>query len=135
VISVLPNLLGFTLGGFAMFLGFGNDRFKSEVAKADPADPIGRSIFVRLCATFVHFILLQVIALLWALTTKAWYFPAPLPEPAQLWLPWLNLLGGAIGYGLFLYACTSVVAATMHVFRIATMFELVERFHNDDQPK
>jgi len=29
VLSIVPNLLGFTLGGFAIFLSFGDDRFKA----------------------------------------------------------------------------------------------------------
>ena len=123
VISVMPNLLGFTLGGFAMFLGFGDEKFRSLLAEPDEDKPEEPSLYVSLCATFVHFILIQLLALLCALLAKSWWFFFPWPESIRLVLPWLNLLGGALGYGLFLYAVTSVLAATMHVFRIATWYE------------
>jgi phage FluMu protein Com len=35
VISVIPSLLGFTLGGFAMFLGFGNKKFLALLAEVE----------------------------------------------------------------------------------------------------
>lgn len=123
VIGILPNLLGFTLGGFAMFLGFGDEKFRALLAEPDEEAPDDPSLYVSLCATFVHFILIQLLALLCALLAKSWWFVFAWPDSIRLILPWLNLLGGAIGYGLFLYAVTSVLAATMHVFRIATWYE------------
>lgn len=35
VTSVLPNLLGFTLGGFAIFIGFGDERFRALLAEPE----------------------------------------------------------------------------------------------------
>lgn len=127
VISVLPNLLGFTLGGFAMFLGFGDEKFRSLLAEPDDEAPDEPSLYVSLCATFVHFILVQVVALLSAILAKSWWFFFAWPDSMRLALPWINLIGGALGYGLFLYAVTSVLAATMHVFRIATWYEAHQR--------
>jgi len=34
-ISIMPSFLGFTLGGFAIFLGFGSDSFKTFIANSD----------------------------------------------------------------------------------------------------
>lgn len=127
VISVVPNLLGFTLGGFAMFLGFGDEKFRALLAEPDEDDPDAPSLYVGLCATFVHFIVVQVAALAFALVAKAWWFPFPWPAPILEILPVLNLIGGAVGFGLFLYAITSAVAATMHVFRMATWYEQHQR--------
>lgn len=130
VISVLPNLLGFTLGGFAMFVGFGDERFKKVLTGVDPpALPGEQSIFVEVCASFVHFLLVQLIALLFAIVVKAWWFYwSSWPAPVRAALPWLNGVAGAVGYGLFLYALTSVLAATMHVFRVSTAYETVLRY-------
>lgn len=127
VINVLPNLLGFTLGGFAMFLGFGDEKFRALLAEADDDDPEAPSLYVGMCATFVHFILVQVLALLFALLAKAWWFPFPWPATVAAALPALNMTSGAAGFGLFLYAITSAVAATMHVFRMATWYEQHQR--------
>lgn len=121
-LSVLPNLLGFTLGGFAIFIGFGDEKFRKLLAEPVPEATLASNDYVQLCATFVHFIVVQVLALLTAVLGKAWWYYAEWMEPLRESLPWLNAIGGAVGYGLFLYALTSVMAATMHVFRIATMY-------------
>lgn len=117
-LSVLPNLLGFTLGGFAIFTGMGDDRFRALLASPskNPKDP---TVYSEVCATFAHFILIQVLALLSAILAKSWWFYTPWMDAIRPWLPYLNAIGGLIGYGLFLYAITSVMAATMQVFRIA----------------
>lgn len=123
-ISVMPNLLGFTLGGFAMFIGFGNEKFKALLA--DSSNNAGVNDFVALCAMFVHFILVQASALLVAIVGKSLAFYTPLIDPIRDWLPYLNFFGGAFGYGLFLYALTSVLAVTMHLFRIARIYALFQ---------
>ncbi len=122
VISVLPNLLGFTLGGFAIFIAFGDSRFIASLAapEDDPAQP---TVYRELCATFVHFILVQVAALVLAIVAKGMWFPANLPAALQSALPLANAVWGAACYGVFLYALTSVVAIALHVFRISTMYE------------
>lgn len=121
-LSVMPNLLGFTLGGFAMFLGFGDAKFKALLAESQ--SDTGVNDFVALCATFVHFILVQALALLAAIVAKSLHFYTPIVDPVRDYLPWLNFFGGALGYGLFLYAIMSVLAATMHTFRIARLYAM-----------
>lgn len=125
-ISVLPNLLGFTLGGFAIFLGFGDEKFRQLLAERDE-DQDKASIYVTLCAAFVHFIVIQVLAILSALVAKALWFYCPWPDAIATYRPWLNLVGGAAGYGLFLYAITLTLAATMSIFRTATWYEMHQR--------
>lgn len=133
-ISVLPSLLGFTLGGFAMFLGFGDEKFRAILAEPDDDDPTAPSLYVSLCATFVHFLIVQLTALIAALLAKAWWFVLPWPDyVVDVALPAANLLGGAVGYGLFLYAVTSILAATLHVFKIATWYEDHQRMLSEDE--
>jgi hypothetical protein len=120
-LSVLPNLLGFTLGGFAIFTGFGDDRFRALLATPNE-DPSKPTVYVEVCSAFVHFIVVQVLALLSAVIAKSWVFYAPWMDPVRAWLPLLNFVGGFLGYGLFLYAITSVLAATMQVFRISNAY-------------
>lgn len=132
-ISVLPNLLGFTLGGFAIFIGFGDEKFRAllaepEIAPELPVKTELQTVYVELCATFVHFILVQIIALIVAVIAKAWWFYAPWMDPIRQHLALLNGIGGALGYGLFLYALMSVIAATMHVFRIAGLYAMHQKF-------
>jgi hypothetical protein len=126
VIAVLPNLLGFTLGGFAIFVGFGDERFKASLA-APESDPEIPTVYRELCATFVHFIFVQVTALLVAIVTKGMWFKADLPVGLAELLPVMNMVWGAVCYAVFLYALTSVIAIGLHVFRIATMYETHQR--------
>lgn len=138
VISALPNLLGFTLGGFAIFIGFGDERFRQMLADPE-TDSEGKevpTIYVSLCSTFVHFIIIQLLALVYAIVAKSWSFYFPWPVWIADFIPALRGITWAIGYGLFLYALTSVVAATMHVFRIASMYEQYQRStaENDTEP-
>jgi hypothetical protein len=133
VLSALPNLLGFSLAGFAIFIGFGDERFRSILAQPEgnAAQP---TIYVSLCATFVHFIIIQIFALIFAIVAKSWWFYAPWIDPVREFLPKMNLVAGCLGYGLFLYALTSVLAATMHVFRIASMYESYQRSVSNSPP-
>lgn len=133
VIAVIPSLLGFTLGGFAMFLGFGDEKFRALLAEPDEDDPDAPSLFVGLCATFVHFILVQGLALGFAVVAKAWAFTVAWPTPLDIVVACLSFLGSAIGYGLFLYAVASMMAATMYVFRVATWYEGHRRTEMQEQ--
>lgn len=132
-LSVLPNLLGFTLGGFAIFIGFGDEAFRGMLADPDLDAPDKPSIYVGLCSTFVHFILVQFLALALSLIAKSWWFYAAWMDAMRPALVYLNGIGGAVGYFVFLYAVTSVVAATMHVLRIATMYEAKRKADADRQ--
>jgi hypothetical protein len=133
VISVLPNLLGFTLGGFAIFVGFGDEKFKASLATPE-ADSTQPTVYREFCATFVHFIFVQVIALLLAVVSKGLWFKASFPKQILDLLPALNGICGAICYMMFLYALTSVVAIGFHVFRIATMYETHQRYISAADP-
>src|SRR3569832_245229 len=68
--SILPNLLGFSLGGYAIMLAFGDDRFKallarkSKLANASSEEP---SLYLKSSAIFLHFILVQLMALVAAI--------------------------------------------------------------------
>ncbi|MDH6593345.1 hypothetical protein M2165_003234 [Variovorax sp. TBS-050B] len=133
VISVLPNLLGFTLGGFAIFVSFGDARFIASLA-AEEENAVRPTVYRELCATFVHFILVQVAALVLAIVTKGMWFQANLPDYIASALPIANLAWGAFCYAVFLYALTSIVAIALHVFRISTMYELYQRMAAPDEP-
>lgn len=132
VTSILPNVLGFTLGGFAIFTSFGDETFRKLLAEPDENDAEAPTAYVKLCSTFVHFILVQIIALLFAIIAKATYFPwDESPEFFKAALPWLNGVAGFTGYAVFIYSLSSALAATMHVFRIASMYETFQKSHHD----
>lgn len=131
-ISVLPNLLGFSLGGLAMFLSFGDERFRSILAQTD--DSSNPSPYMELCSTFVHFIVLQVAALLTALIARSldfyWEWPSEIGKLVFV----LTKFFHCGGYLLFLYSVSSILAATMAVFRTCSWYETHQRAQQDDSP-
>jgi hypothetical protein len=127
VFSVMPNLLGFTLGGFAVFLGFGDEKFRALLAEPDDEAPEEPTLYLQLCSTFVHFVLVQSLALLCAVIAKGLDFWFPWSEDARRAVDVARAVGGAVGYWIFLYALCTVIAVTMHVFRIAALYEQHKR--------
>jgi hypothetical protein len=65
-VGVLPNLLGFTVGALAIVLAFSSAAvFERLAEKGEP-----RSFFMKLTASLIHFILVQVLALLCAIVGR-----------------------------------------------------------------
>lgn len=117
VLGVLPNLLGFTLGGFAIFLGFGGDGFKRLMSESGRE---GISTYESVSAAFIYFVVFQLTALLWALVAKAAYrITAPNWLAELLPLDALALLGAAVGYWLFVYSLMIVLRAAIRVFKMS----------------
>ncbi len=122
VITTIPTLLGFTLAGLAVFLSMdsGFSKFIAGSNKKHVPSP-----FMGLVSSFAHFIIIQVIAFVYAITAKSLYVTvAGLPEWYYRALPTLNMISGAIGYFLFLYAIMLVLGATFAIFRISTWYEM-----------
>ena len=126
VLSVIPNLLGFSLGGFALWIAIGDDQFRKIIASKEPTETV--SIYAGVNANFVHFILLQVLALISALVAQATNFSLPLDN----WIVKnyystfrvLVFVSTFIGFWIFIYAIFSALAATMGLFRVTYMYEM-----------
>lgn len=124
VVDVLPNLLGFTLGGFAVFLGFGDAKFLALISGKDEEEGNQESPYMSFSATFLHFVLLQVVALLWAILNAAMHsFSFAWLAPISPLIGALSVLAGAVGYWLFLYSILAAAAAAFAVFRVAGIFD------------
>ncbi len=125
-ISILPSIIGFSLGGYAIWLALGDDKFRARISGKTNSN---ESPFIVVNAAFVHFIVLQILALMLALIGKAQpIYNSPLFIQRFLLdlAPWLfevsqviSYIGSFIGYFLFVYAIISALAATLAIFRIA----------------
>lgn len=122
VISVLPNLLGFTLAGFAIFLSFGDERFRTKIAGTLPENSDAPSPLIVVSSTFMHFVLVQISALLWALVAKALHFELPWPTVAEIMVK-IGLVGSFVGYWLFLYGICLAAAAGVAIYRLAGWYD------------
>jgi uncharacterized membrane protein len=124
VISVVPSLLGFSLGGLAMFLSFGDEKFKTLMAARGSSASV--SLYMGICSSFVHFIMVQIIALVCAVVFKSLAFDLPGTYCFSGYL----VLGGyafsMFAYLLFLYSITSMAAATMAVFRLTSIYAVYQ---------
>lgn len=139
VISVVPSLLGFSLGGFAMFLSFGDERFKALIASKGAKTSV--SMYMSICSAFVHFIIVQIFSLVFAVAFKALAFDLPASYCFANYLVYGGYFFSLIGYLLFLYSITSMAAATMAVFRLSSIYAVfiekkyLESVESDEQSK
>ena len=133
-IGVLPNIVGFALGGYAILVGFGGENFLKCISQKSPEDGEDHSPFVGVSAAFVHFIIVQLLAILFAVFAKASQVQisqAPILEGLlrMFHLDQANLIGKispifyCLGFFLFIYALMTAVAATFSIFRVTTWFE------------
>jgi len=120
-ISIMPSILGFTLAGFTIWLGFGDEKFRQLIAKRQKKS--GNSAYMGASAAFVHFIIVQLIALLAALWALATAYDLQDGNCLKPLMPYLSKVGHFIGFFLFVYALLTILAATAVVFRAAFWYE------------
>lgn len=108
VFDTIPSVLGFSLGGYAILIGFGDAEFKRRMREKKECGKA--SLYMRVNASFLHFILVQFLCLLYAIMTESfgitWDFPYN--------------FGGIF---IFLYAMLTVVATSFAVLRLAAWFD------------
>lgn len=130
-LTVLPNVLGFTLAGFTIWLGFGDEEFRRRLSRS-PGPAGSSSAFMGVSAAFVHFVVVQIAALLAAVWAKAMSFALPAGHFARPAMEWLAPLGQAFGFLLFIYALMAALAATLGVFRAASWYDHHRRKEDGD---
>lgn len=125
VFAVIPCVLGFSIGGFAIFLAFGDDGFRTLISGKHKNDKQGQaSPYIEFSASFFHFILLQVLATFFAICAKSFYIiklnPASILSHINdifRWLWWF------VGFATFCYALCLVIAVAMAIFSLSETFE------------
>lgn len=134
ILSVVPNLLGFSLSGFAILLAIGSDKFQSVLARAGGSE---RPVLLNISTSFVHFIVVQATALLFAITSEGIWPILKSTLRALSFGHWSTVsaivcsAGGFIGCTLLAYSITSLFAATFRVYRLVG--EFVRLVHFDAQ--
>jgi hypothetical protein len=107
-LGIFPNLMGFTLGGYAILVSFSDTDFLKKVC--GPTKDGKQSPYLKLNALFVHFILMQGLAILSAYIGKA----------AGLERGIFALFGTWLG----LYALLLAFSATLTVLGFAETYDL-----------
>lgn len=125
--SLIPNLLGFSLGTYAILFSLMTGRLKRAL-KAVKND-CGVSFLDEINATFFHFIFVQVAALLWAflyqgtaLFDLAQTIKTQWPV-SEMVFRYMQILGGCVGYILLIYSISLIIAAALAVYRLALIVD------------
>jgi len=128
--SLLPSLLGFSLGTYALLFSLITSRVKGALRAVKNQDAI--SALEQVNATFFHFIFVQVVALVWAFTFDGSLL-ADLASIANrsfpcAWSIFLGLrgVGSFAGFVLMIYSVTLVVGAALAIYRLALIADPAE---------
>lgn len=120
-LSVLPALLGFTLAAYALLLGFGDDRFRSFLADIGPEDGVTRrrdpfdgNLLLRISAIFLHFVVVQIVAIGLAVIANAHPVAAWHLHLSGAWL-WRKAFA-FMGFFTFALSLTTAVVAALNIF-------------------
>ena len=103
IFDVVPSLLGFSIGAFAVLLVFSGDRFQSLIVE----EGVAGSLFMKTSALFVHFIVVQSLCVLMALLAKVWGPFSP------------------IAFFLLTYSLFTAVAAALALFNLAMLYNAI----------
>lgn len=130
-LSVLPNLLGFSLGGLAILLGLIQPKIMAILSQK--SDATKTSTMSQFTATFTHFVLVQASALVTAIVFKS----LSLADDGQRILmtqPSSCLFEAVSGLGwlLFIYAVLLVFAVAIEVFRLSEMLQVLSLVPDDN---
>jgi hypothetical protein len=134
-ISVLPNLLGFGVTGYAIWIGWGDEKLREQLTSFDTKPDV--SAYVEVSAIFAHFAFVQIAALLSAIIFDSLNYVlseksllSSILGTAGLPTNSFNLIapvGAAIGFFFFIYAIVVTLEATLALFRLATWFQKIRK--------
>ncbi|HEV7458809.1 MAG TPA: hypothetical protein VGN96_18705 [Roseococcus sp.] len=126
-LSILPNLIAFTLGGYALFVAFGNAKFQELMAggrkKASP--------YLMVSTLFTHYLVIQTLSLCLLLIIASrpvslliYIFSIEaLPSSIDFFLRIIKYLAYFFCFLIFTYAVSGILAIAMALLRISGWFD------------
>jgi hypothetical protein len=130
VYALLPNLLGFSLGTYAIIFSLLTNRIKLAMRILKNNNSV--SYLEQVNSTFFHFIFVQVITLIWSiifdgsiLRDIAIIFKGKVPI---VWSAFLfsAKIGSFVGYLLMIYSIFLVIGAALAIYRLALIVDPAE---------
>jgi hypothetical protein len=106
-LSILPNILGFSIGAYAILLALGNSNFWKILSQKENNNP--KTPFMEINASFVHFIFIQILAIIFALIAKFLIFK--------------SIIFVFLGLFLMIYAILSALASTLVILKLAQWYQ------------
>lgn len=128
VLQILPNLLGFALAAYALLLGFGDEDFRQFLAISDSTETADddTSLFTSISSTFLHFVVVQIIAITLAIIGRSHPLTALYSSIAEndiravLSSPQMMFVRDVyayIAYTFFVLSITTSLASALNIFR------------------
>lgn len=107
-LQILPNILGFSMGGMAITLAFTGSSLFRVIAQYGKEN----SYFIKMIAAFYHFIIVQTLAILFGLICQVY----------------TNVIASGVGFFLMIYAIMVAVATATQLFNTARIANVASRF-------
>lgn len=124
-LSVLPNLLGFSLGCYALLFSLLSERLRRALLFVK--NPRDVPYLHEINATFLHFILIQVASILYSLLFTATIMK-DIFDTIEIYTTVLRIVFYSfyfplsfLGFLLFVYSVTLTVGAAISIYRIANI--------------
>lgn len=125
--EMIPGLLGFSLGTYAILFSLMTGRLKKALKAVKNSQ--GISYLEEINSTFFHFIFVQILCLMWAFLFEGTvvYDLARIVASSysgSMAIFWsAKLVGSFIGYLLLIYSFLLMLAAALAVYRIASIVD------------
>jgi hypothetical protein len=111
-IATVPSILGFSLGGYAILVGFGDENFRRRIRGKKDGEK--SSLYMRVNAAFFHFIFVQFLCILYTIVTDSLFIG--------------NIfVFRFFGVFFFVYALMTVVATSLAVLNLANWFDMMPK--------
>lgn len=149
-IDILPNIVGFTIGAYAILVSFGDEKFRKKLAASKletdenshpPASSLAEylqrkpSPFMVVNATFAHMVIVQSLAVALAVLGSIYSFAMPIElikseefHPLLL----LTVPFSLVSMFMFIYGLILIFAATLNIFRVSAWWDYSQSFQEDD---
>ena len=149
-IDILPNIVGFTIGAYAILVSFGDEKFRKVLAasrkKTEDSETPPSSLaehlqqrpspFMAVNAAFAHMVIVQSLAIVFAVIGSVFDFVMPVElsksedfNPLML----LTVPFSFISVFFFAYGMALIFAATLNIFRVAAWWDYSQTIEADNQ--
>ncbi len=106
-LNILPDILGFSIGSFAILISLGDNQFRKRLSTEISGQK--STPFMVINSSFVHFIFIQIVAILFALIGQV--------------LSLSNIIFFFIGMFLLIYAVLLTLAATLVILKFSLWYQ------------
>jgi hypothetical protein len=126
-LSIIPNLLGFSLGTYALLFSLMSNRLKLALRAIKNSN--GISYLNEINSTFLYFISVQILVLIWAfLYQQTLLFDmfklfgvCRIASNPLFYMP--SFIGGYLGTVALIYSFLLVIASSLAIYRLARIVD------------